>query len=479
MVGVMKLPLRSQCVKYLLFVFNLLFVITGIILLSIGGVIHGIYHSYQHFLDNKFLSVPSLLIAIGAIIFFIAFFGCCGAVRENYCMIVTFTSLLAIVFILELAGGISGYVLRARAGAVIQTKMMDTMKDYGNSTEITTVWDQLQREFHCCGTHNYSEWESSMKLIPPTCCDDQMGTTGKTNCTLSSPTLHREGCYQNFLHFIAAHALQLGGVGIGIAVVQLTGIMIISIGTTIYTVNDDFSYFLDPKYISPATLLVIVGILVFVIAFLGCFGALRESTCMVLVFAVSLSLVLTLELAAAITAYALQDDIKNVLVKNINDTMHQYTEDKDAKQAIDFLQSKLFCCGYNSYHDWDEIRINEKIDLPESCHAMDNITDFSVLGYGYSIYETGCVKNLSIIIHRSALYIGTGAVAIALIQFTGIMFACILGKAIRRQKTERERRRWELRESLVNGYEPLGKSDPFTTFPVVYSMYPEPTKTVA
>lgn len=31
-------------------------------------------------------------------------------------------------------------------------------------------------------------------------------------------------------------------------------------------------------------------------------------------------------------------------------------------------------------------------------------------------YMTGCIKNLSIIIHRSALYIGTGAIAIALIQ---------------------------------------------------------------
>lgn len=259
----------------------------------------------------------------------------------------------------------------------------------------------------------------------------------------------------------------------------LTGIMIISIGTTIYAVNDDFSHFLDPKYISPATLLVIVGILVFVIAFLGCFGALGESSCMVLVFAVSLSVVLILELAAAVTAYALQNDIKNVLVENINNTMHQYTKDKEAKQAIDFLQSKLYCCGYNGYHDWDEIRKNENIDLPRSCSDLGtftyNSTEYDVPDYEYGIHSSGCVTNLSILIHRSALYIGTGAVAIALIQFTGIMFACILGKAIRRQKTERERRRWELRESLVNGYEPLGKSDPFTTFPVVYNMYPEPT----
>jgi len=56
------------------------------------------------------------------------------------------------------------------------------------------------------------------------------------------------------------------------------------------------------------------------------------------------------------------------------------------------------------------------------------------------------------------------------------MFACMLGRAIRRQKTERERRRWELRENLVNGYEPLGKSDPFVTFPVVYMSPDYPLK---
>ncbi|XP_071877332.1 CD63 antigen-like [Bombus fervidus] len=242
----------------------------------------------------------------------------------------------------------------------------------------------------------------------------------------------------------------------------LTGIMIISIGTTIYAVYEDFSHFLDPSYFSPATLLIVVGIFVFIIAFLGCCGALRESTCMVLVFAVSLSLVLVLELIAGIAAYALQDGIKDLLADKINATMHQYENNDEARSAIDFLQSRLYCCGYNGHEDWEE----QGMTIPSSCLLRD---------IDKNIYATGCIKHLSIIIHRSALYIGTGAVAIALIQLTGIMFACMLGRAIRRQKTERERRRWELRESLVNGYQPLGKSDPFTTFPVVY-MSSEPLK---
>ena len=31
----------------------------------------------------------TVLIVIGAIIFIIAFFGCCGAIRESHCMIIT------------------------------------------------------------------------------------------------------------------------------------------------------------------------------------------------------------------------------------------------------------------------------------------------------------------------------------------------------------------------------------------------------
>ncbi|KOX68753.1 hypothetical protein WN51_07246 [Melipona quadrifasciata] len=61
-------------------------------------------------------------------------------------MIVTFTSLLVIVFILELSGGISGYVLRARASSIIQDKMKDSMQQYQNSSEISIVWDNLQRD---------------------------------------------------------------------------------------------------------------------------------------------------------------------------------------------------------------------------------------------------------------------------------------------------------------------------------------------
>ncbi|XP_015604402.1 CD63 antigen [Cephus cinctus] len=256
----------------------------------------------------------------------------------------------------------------------------------------------------------------------------------------------------------------------------ITGVMIISVGTTIYAIYEDFSHFLDPSYFSPATVLIVVGAMIFVIAFLGCCGAIKESTCMILVFAVSLSLVLVMEFAAAISAYALQGGIKSLLAEHINATMYDYEQNSEAKVAVDFMQSRLRCCGFDSYLDWKNVLSDETNGqgVPDSCCAWNTVVnEFNNITECAGIYEEGCIGRLSIIVHRSALYLGTGAIAIALIQMTGIMFACMLGKAVRRQKIERERRRWELRESIVNGYEPIGKTDPLTTYPVVYMQSPD------
>lgn len=55
--------------------------------MSVGLIIRGQYKKYQDFLDEHFFSLPFMLICIGVIMIVITFFGCCGALQENYCMI--------------------------------------------------------------------------------------------------------------------------------------------------------------------------------------------------------------------------------------------------------------------------------------------------------------------------------------------------------------------------------------------------------
>lgn len=227
-----QLSLAPKTIKYLMFVFNLFFVITGIVLLSIGVVIHGVYHQYQHFLDNSFFSVPSLLVAVGSIIFIIAFFGCCGAVRESYCMIITFCTLLVAIFLLEIIGGTMGYVMRSQVATIAKEKMNETMPKYNDSREIQFVWDNLQRDFECCGIDNATDWTppfvNNLDGIPMSCCDVTIGAVGTSNCTLTSPSLHHAGCMNAFASFAEKHAAKIAGVGIGLAVIQLVGIFLSS-----------------------------------------------------------------------------------------------------------------------------------------------------------------------------------------------------------------------------------------------------------
>jgi len=219
----------ANFVKYLLFLLNFIFVITGIIILSIGATVQGIYHGYAHFLSDQFFSVPALLIAIGALIFFIAFFGCCGAIKENYCMVMTFAVLLGLIFILEFAAGISGYVLRNNTNELLTNTLTGTMQQYNktNFDYITALWDEVQKDFSCCGAKKYDEWYPILNgLLPMSCCSFGPGAIGSMSCTNETLTLFTTGCAPAFGEFIRAHAVSLGAAGLSIALFQLIGIFI-------------------------------------------------------------------------------------------------------------------------------------------------------------------------------------------------------------------------------------------------------------
>lgn len=57
--------------------------------ISVGAVILVVYNGYNNFVDSWFFAAPVLMIIVGVIVFLVSFFGCCGAVKENHCMIIT------------------------------------------------------------------------------------------------------------------------------------------------------------------------------------------------------------------------------------------------------------------------------------------------------------------------------------------------------------------------------------------------------
>jgi len=236
----------------------------------------------------------------------------------------------------------------------------------------------------------------------------------------------------------------------------ISGIIIIGLGTTIHAIYTHFDSFLEDRFFSPAYLLIAIGCIVFVVAFFGCCGAARESTCMIMIFAVLLAIVFVLELSAGLAGYVLKDGLKEYLVSRVNTSMQYYSSDPEIARTIDFMQEKLHCCGLEDYRDWDgklengterttTVLINEVITAPE----LITVPDSCCLEECASIYANGCINRLEFVVGQSAITFASATVFIALLQMLGVMFACSLGKSIRHQKTERERRQWELRERLL------------------------------
>lgn len=217
-------------IKYLMFFFNFLFWLSGLALIIVGAIIRDKYGDYFSFVDNKFANVPILLIVIGVIVFIIGFLGCCGAVKENYCMVTTFAVLLAIIFILEIVAGALGIAYKSK----VQTKAVEALTkastEYGGtSLGATHLLDFAQSKFKCCGANGTKSFAGNKNAAKVACGGAKNITVaGVATCHEGGKCggeLHADGCDAGFIKFVKRNLMTIGGVAIGIAFIQLIGII--------------------------------------------------------------------------------------------------------------------------------------------------------------------------------------------------------------------------------------------------------------
>ncbi|KAL6429212.1 hypothetical protein ACFW04_008142 [Cataglyphis niger] len=156
-------------IKYLLFIFNFIFVLCGLAILVVGVLVRIGDQKYAEEMKDITgdLAFPSIaLIVIGSIIFVIAFFGCCGAIRESHCMIVT---------------------------------------------------------LKCCGVESYEDFKKTLNIsIPGSCCGKDPNNAA---VTCSQQEAYDEGCVVALKDLFKSACAALGGIALGIAAIELIGII--------------------------------------------------------------------------------------------------------------------------------------------------------------------------------------------------------------------------------------------------------------
>jgi len=204
----------------------------------------------------------------------------------------------------------------------------------------------------------------------------------------------------------------------------LTGIAIITVGAYIQASYHHYSNFVGEDFWTAPILLIVVGVIVFIIAFLGCCGAVRESHRMVLGFSIALILVFLFEIGIGIAGYTKHDQLKEILEKGFNRTMVDY---KENIAAWDLLQTELVCCGTNGPQDWEDVFHNKTI--PDTCcnealKVLPCTMEFA--------HKDGCMPKLLTLLDDKSVVLTAVGIGVALLQLIGLAYACCLYRAFRR-----------------------------------------------
>ncbi|CAI5648363.1 CD63 antigen [Oreochromis niloticus] len=217
-----------KCVKYLVFFFNFIFWLCGLALIVVGIMVQVSLNKTLKITDPTASAAPIILIGVGVVIFFISFFGCCGAFKENYCMVTTFAVLLSLIVIVEIAAAIVGYVFRNKLSTIVHDSVTDMISKYKNGTrEFTEAVDNLQQNLKCCGVNSSSDWKgfsSEGNSVPDSCCKNVTKGCGKGTMTDTSK-VYQEGCSAALETVLKNNILWVIVAAIVIAILQLLGIV--------------------------------------------------------------------------------------------------------------------------------------------------------------------------------------------------------------------------------------------------------------
>ncbi|XP_015277451.1 PREDICTED: tetraspanin-1 [Gekko japonicus] len=219
--------------KVMMVLFNLAIALGGAALLGIGIWVSVDSTSFINLFGPlssnvlQFVNVGYLLIAIGAVLFALGFLGCCGAQRESKCLLITFFSIILIIFIVEVAAAVVALVYTSVAETILQGTVTQTLKnDYGQNNEVTTVWNKTMEELKCCGLMNYTDFNNSYYYnhynhYPLFCCKNS------TSCTAEmAHTSNITGCFPQLLSEIRSNAGVVGGVAAGICVLEIAAMAV-------------------------------------------------------------------------------------------------------------------------------------------------------------------------------------------------------------------------------------------------------------
>ncbi|KAJ0180309.1 hypothetical protein K1T71_003713 [Dendrolimus kikuchii] len=213
----------TSFVKYVIFFFNLLVALLGLAILGIGIAFLLNFSFIKDEVKNHLTVGPWIFIIVGAIMFIIAFFGCCGAIRESHCMVVTYAIFLLVIIIIQVALAVLLFVYGDNIKQSIVSGINGlyekrTRADVDKS--FITLIENIEIQFQCCGGKGPSDYGFT---LPDSCCSRDpslIGIAFGNKCTSDNAN---DGCSKVIGDKYEKWNKPIAGIAIGVACVEVVG----------------------------------------------------------------------------------------------------------------------------------------------------------------------------------------------------------------------------------------------------------------
>ncbi|NXP55667.1 TSN10 protein, partial [Heliornis fulica] len=231
----------SRCVQYLAFLWNLLFLLMGLLTLAVG--VWGLLAKGSLWGERLGLlgSDPMLLFVLAGLgASTVSLAGCLGALRSSPCLLRFFVGAVLAFVGLEVLGGLLLVVARRQLRDALRDALLLCLLRYQDEPDLQFLVDEVQQSLRCCGLGSYHDWETNPYFncsapgvqacsVPASCCLDpwQNGTVANAQCAFgvlrlgdaaASTVVHLGGCVAQLSAWLRGQA---GGIVASAAVLVL------------------------------------------------------------------------------------------------------------------------------------------------------------------------------------------------------------------------------------------------------------------
>ncbi|KAM3927178.1 tetraspanin-7-like [Leptodactylus fuscus] len=225
--------------KLSLMAFSFIFWAAGLTMVTVGIWAKISLEKYLVLSTNNYPNTPLILLVSGATVLLWGFLGCISAAVEKQCLLRIYGVFQLVVLFTGLAAGLSGLFYRRDIAEGFQSGLQSAVLSYSEDEKKADALDAIQRALRCCGVHSYHDWiESPWSLeqqethlrhnngsVPSSCCKTRRGCRNNP-LLLEALTIHREGCFKKVCDFVSDNMFYIATVALGIAFMQIVGIVL-------------------------------------------------------------------------------------------------------------------------------------------------------------------------------------------------------------------------------------------------------------